>query len=87
MNTDDTGSPNRREQGKALKAAREAAGLTQVELAGVLGITPQFLSMVENGRKGLSAEKLKAAAKYLGVRQAHLYDPARFPAVITAGAA
>ena len=88
MNTDDTGSPNRRDQGKALKAARIAMGLRQTDLAGVLGITPQYLSMVENGRKALSRDKVRQAAAYLGVPERHLHDPARFPvAELTAGAA
>ena len=79
MNTDDTGSPTRQEQGSALRKARVALGLSQADLAGVLGVTPQFLSQVEKGRKALTREKQLAAARYLGVPPRHLHDPARFP--------
>ena len=79
MNTDDTGSPNRRDQGEALRAARESLGLKQSDLAAVLGVSAQFLSQVEKGRKTLTREKQLAAAAYLRVPAKHLHDPARFP--------
>lgn len=37
-----------------LKEAREAAGLTQLEIAKKLGISDSFYSQIENGKRRLS---------------------------------
>lgn len=48
-----------------LKAARKAAGLTQVELAEKVGCKQKDISRWENGRP-MTAETLKKLAKALG---------------------
>lgn len=40
-----------KETGKRIKAARENAGLTQEDLAGIIGCTPQHISAIERGLK------------------------------------
>jgi len=50
----------------ALKAAREAAGLKQYQLAAKLGITAPVLSEIETGRRGLSDELKAQIAGILG---------------------
>jgi transcriptional regulator with XRE-family HTH domain len=43
---------DRDQLGKAVKAARKARGLTQSQLAGLLGITTRYVKLIENsGRK------------------------------------
>lgn len=42
----------------ALREAREAAGLTQRQIAEMLGITPQFVSDIENDRRALGEKYL-----------------------------
>ncbi len=44
--------------GEQVRAERIAAGLSQVELARRIGVTPSALSQVERGRHGLSGETL-----------------------------
>jgi predicted transcriptional regulator len=44
--------------GKLIVAYREASGKLQREMASDLGISGAYLSDVENGRRGLSAELL-----------------------------
>lgn len=51
--------------GEKLKAARKAAGLTQVELAEKVGCKQKDISRWENGRP-TTAETLKKLAQALG---------------------
>lgn len=51
----------------ALRAAREAAGLTQVELAKKLRITQSYLSKVERGERRLDLMQLRQFCTALGV--------------------
>jgi len=53
--------------GKKLKALRNQAGRTQEDLAEAAGITPAFLSYLENGRKKGSLVTYAKLAKALGV--------------------
>jgi transcriptional regulator with XRE-family HTH domain len=63
----------RRDAGVWLKGLREAAGLTQMELAGRVGIKYYaFVSQVETGFTRLPTEKIEAWARALGT------DPAWF---------
>jgi transcriptional regulator with XRE-family HTH domain len=63
----------RREAGRWLKAAREAAGLTQAELATKLGLRYYtFVSQVESGVGRLPVEQQGAWAEALGL------DPGEF---------
>jgi len=62
--------------GDWMRSARLAAGLSQPEMGEVLGITRSYVSMVENGRKGVSwpPESIQKAAKKLGATVAHVTE-------------
>jgi transcriptional regulator with XRE-family HTH domain len=51
--------------GEALKTGREAANLTQQEAASKLGLTQAYLSMLERGRRPVTAELAAQAMKVL----------------------
>lgn len=82
-----TGNPDaaqlRKEAGKYLKGLREAAGLTQQELAKLVGLEYYtFVSQVENGKTRVPPEKQRAWAKAVGMtshtfskRLQNFYDP------------
>jgi excisionase family DNA binding protein len=63
---------DRRHAGWCLRMVREAAGLTQLELAAISGLRHETLSRLELGRQGASAETVRALARALRV------DPERF---------
>ncbi|MBO9577626.1 MAG: helix-turn-helix transcriptional regulator [Microbacteriaceae bacterium] len=52
----------------SIRALREAAGLTQAELAGRIDVTRQTLIAVEQGRYSPSLETAFRIARALGVR-------------------
>ena len=52
--------------GRNVKKAREAAGLSQEELAELLGVSRATLSAIENGHIAIDSGKLLAAARVLG---------------------
>lgn len=54
--------------GRKLKALREAANLTQVELAQRVGVTHAVIVRAENSTKDLSLGVAAAVAKVLGCR-------------------
>jgi len=51
-----------------LRAQREAAGLTQADLAGRIGVTRQTLIAIEQGRYSPTLELAFQIARVLGVR-------------------
>lgn len=51
---------------RLLKAARENAGVTQVELAELLGQTQSFVSKIERGDRRLDILQLRTILKALG---------------------
>lgn len=51
----------------ALRAAREGAGLTQVELAKKLRITQSYLSKVERGERRLDLMQLREFCSAMGI--------------------
>lgn len=53
--------------GFTLRAAREAAGLSQAELARAAGLPRQHVCDTEQGRRGVSLARLERFAKALGV--------------------
>ena len=53
--------------GKRVKEARRAAGLKGKEAAEMAGITAQFLSEVERGKKGITSYNLAPLARALRV--------------------
>ncbi|MGH2536932.1 MAG: helix-turn-helix domain-containing protein, partial [Candidatus Promineifilaceae bacterium] len=53
--------------GMKLRQARQAAGLSLVELAAAAGLSPSYLTEIEKGRKHPRAAKIMAIAQALGV--------------------
>jgi transcriptional regulator with XRE-family HTH domain len=47
--------------GAELKSIRKNLGLTQIEMAGQIGVTPSFLGLMERGVKPISARTIAAA--------------------------
>jgi transcriptional regulator with XRE-family HTH domain len=52
---------------KRIRALRISKGLSIDDVARTTGLTPTFLTRIENGKSDLSAEHLIAIAKALGV--------------------
>lgn len=57
-----------------IKTARERAGLTQSELASMIGVTQGEVSRIEGGRRGISVYRLKSIAMALGMDPADMLD-------------
>ena len=53
--------------GAAIREIRELRGLTQREVAERMNLSVNFLSMVENGKRGISIEHLNEMAEILDV--------------------
>jgi len=53
--------------GAAIREIRELRGLTQREVAERMNLSVNFLSMVENGKRGISIEHLNELAEILDV--------------------
>lgn len=58
--------------GERLKTLRKAKGLTQLELAGVLGVTPVTVCRWERGDMHPNTSRVERAADALGVKRAWL---------------
>ncbi len=58
--------------GRSLRAAREEQGGRLVDVAERAGISPQYLSEIERGRKEPSSEMIAAVTGALGVELADL---------------
>jgi transcriptional regulator with XRE-family HTH domain len=54
--------------GPAIRHYRAEAGLTQSELADSVGLTPSYLSRLENGQETEQLRRIVAILKRLGVR-------------------
>ena len=65
--------------GQKIRDKREAFNLTQRELAEVLGITPQHLSLVEQDKKTPSVALLVKLAEKLGVSVDYLVSDKAVP--------
>jgi len=52
---------------KLLRAARDKAGITQVELAKRLGLTQSFVSKIERGDRRLDIVQLRSVCSTLGI--------------------
>jgi transcriptional regulator with XRE-family HTH domain len=71
-----TGRPSnepRTEFGQRLLAAREAAGLSQAEVAGKLGVTQKAYAVWERYPVALRPKQIEAAASALHVSVEHLF--------------
>lgn len=53
--------------GLQIKRARERARLTQEELSEILDCSPQYISLLENGRYGISTKMLRALCTSLNI--------------------
>jgi len=72
----DAGDTWERRFGRLVKAAREAAGLTQTQLKDMAGLRPPSLAQVERGEHDLAAAELADIAHALGVDPGSLFPPA-----------
>lgn len=52
---------------------RKQKGMTQAALCRATGISPQLLSMIENGTRNLTIESAKVLAPALGVKWYELF--------------
>ena len=59
--------------GDALQELRTVKEVTQEELAKKAGLSINFLSQVENGKKGMSQETAERISRVLGVPPSFLY--------------
>lgn len=60
--------------GENIKRIREAKGMTQEDLAQMLGVTSSNVSQIESGERGLSIEKGVLIADALGVSLMELLE-------------
>jgi transcriptional regulator with XRE-family HTH domain len=67
--------------GSRVRAARDAAGLTQEGLAAKIGVTRTSVTNIERGRQGLTLMRLGQLAVALGISLDALIIPAEFPVV------
>jgi transcriptional regulator with XRE-family HTH domain len=78
-NTRPAATPSARRRGATLgarlRAAREAAGLTQQALAAASGVSQRMISSVELDSTDVSVSKLRALADALRVSLDHLVPP------------
>lgn len=58
---------DQRRVGSAIRLIRKSRGLTQPELARKVGVTVNYLSLLENGLRGISIEKLNSLAVALKI--------------------
>jgi transcriptional regulator with XRE-family HTH domain len=65
--------------GRVLKSIRSQLGKQQKDVAHQAGLTANYLSLVENGKKRISADQLDVVAETLGLRGSHLYALAENP--------
>lgn len=60
--------------GERIRQYREAAGMTQEDLAGKLGITHSAVSLIEADKRGVTVEKLRRIADALDVSITELLE-------------
>ena len=65
---------NEKTIGDRIKEERESAGLTQLELANKIGITPQAVSQYERGIKNPKITTIYRFADAIGVSPSKLFD-------------
>lgn len=62
--------------GQQIKRAREAARLTQEQLSEILDCSPQYISLMENGRYGISVKMLRKLCTSLNISSDSILFPA-----------
>ncbi len=60
--------------GRALKALRRSAGLTQAEAGEIIGIRSTFVSLIERGQRGMRWHTLQAMLRAYGADLRGLAD-------------
>ncbi len=65
-----------RKLGRAIRTARERAGISQEDFAGAAGIDRTYISRIEQGQANLSWEIIRRVARGLGVKAGALITAA-----------
>ena len=60
--------------GKRLKALRLDHNLTQLELAKILDMSPNFIGMIERGERNTTVENVFKIARALNVKPSNLFE-------------
>lgn len=60
--------------GKKLKFLRLEKGLTQLELAEILDMSPNFIGMIERGERNTTIENVFKIARALGIKPSNLFE-------------
>lgn len=60
--------------GKRLKALRLDHSLTQLELAEILDMSPNFIGMIERGERNTTVETVFRIARALNVKPSNLFE-------------
>ena len=63
------------QMGQAIKKARENARLTQEQLSEILDCSPQYISLLENGRYGISVKMLRTLCAELNLSSDSILFP------------
>ena len=67
MSTPDPAAEHRAALGRTLRELRSSRGLTLRDVAGLLAVSPATLSAIENGKTGISSERIARLAEALDV--------------------
>ncbi len=60
--------------GKRLKLLRLDKNLTQLELAEILDMSPNFIGMIERGERNTTVENVFKIARALGIKPSVLFE-------------
>lgn len=60
--------------GKRLKSLRLDKNLTQLELAEILDMSPNFIGMIERGERNTTVENVFKIARALGIKPSVLFE-------------
>ncbi len=60
--------------GKRLKALRLEHNLTQLELAEILDMSPNFIGMIERGERNTTVENVFKIARALNIKPSNLFE-------------
>lgn len=60
--------------GKRLKFLRLDKNLTQLELAEILDMSPNFIGMIERGERNTTVENVFNIARALGIKPSNLFE-------------
>ncbi len=60
--------------GKRLKSLRTDRDLTQLQLAEILDMSPNFIGMIERGERNTTVENVFNIARALGVKPSNLFE-------------